>query len=104
MFHEAVQVLTERDVGRLLSYGFDDRRGQGHPSDEVEVGLGDCGERLEVCRRSGGEVVEECVGVLEDVVDEHGVFADGVVDLGGEHTDVGSGSLVDVFPLGEHVA
>ena len=36
-----------------------------------------------------GEVVDQCVGVGEHVMHEHGVFADGVVDLGRQDARVG---------------
>ena len=54
-------------------------------------------------RGGRGEVVDEGVGVLEDVVNKHGVFANRMVDFSGQHAGVASGAGMDVFPLLQHL-
>ncbi|MFT5586641.1 MAG: hypothetical protein ACI9VR_004240 [Cognaticolwellia sp.] len=49
------------------------------------------------------EIVKHGIRVSEDVVDQHGVFTDGVVDLGGQNPGVRGGIRVDVTPLLPHL-
>ena len=71
--------------------------------EEVEFWFCHLGKRTHVLSGGGGEVVDQRISVLEDMVDQHRIFTDGVIDLCGQHSIVGSGALMDVLPFGQHL-
>jgi hypothetical protein len=56
-----------------------------------------------VLRGSRGKIVNQGVGVLENVVNKHGVFANSMVDFCRQDTGIAFGISMDVVPLFQHL-
>ena len=101
--HESEEAFAERNghvfgPDRVPNLGRDV-----FPPHQVCLRFRDLAERCHVLGGRRVEVVDECFGVCKHMVHEHGVFADCVVDLGRQHTCIGSCAGVDVFPLLQHL-
>jgi len=92
LLHVSEEELSEHRRHVLGQERFPGRSWDADSTDEVQLGLGDLGERAHVLSGRRGEVVNEGVGVFEDVVNEYGVFTHGVVDLCRENTRIAFGA------------
>lgn len=54
-------------------------------------------------RRCSGKIVNQGVGVHENVVNKHRVFAKSMVDFCRQHSSIAFGASMDVPPLFEHL-